>query len=267
MRRRTFARQMLADAPPLMTGRASGFADIVPFGTGGRMWAPVVDAKGRDQAVVALETSAGYFETLGIPIVLGRNFLPGDAVEKAAIVNESMARDLWLDGSPIGRPFVSAGTTHRVVGVVKDVHHYAFAIRATLPTMYTPIDGRTVPQVLVRHLDGATTQSLRSLALRLEPRACVTIAPLAANLDARLETSRVGAWLSSGVGALALILATLGVFSVVAYTVEQRTAEVGSGWRSARGRNRLSAQSSVATAAPWPLAWSRASRRRPRRPG
>ena len=158
-RRRAFARQMLADAPPLMAGHASGFADIVPFGTGGRMWAPILDAKGQDAAVVALETSPGYFETLGIPIVLGRNFLPGDMLEKAAIVNESMARDLWPDGSPIGRTVVSAGTAHRVVGVARDVRHHAFAIRATLPTMYTSIDGRTVPQMLVRHLDAAATQS------------------------------------------------------------------------------------------------------------
>jgi putative ABC transport system permease protein len=222
---RAFARQILDGAVPT-AGRRSGFADNVPFGVGGRMWITVQAGGSQPDDVLAVEADDGYFDTLGIPIVEGRAFQAGDAARRAVLVNETMARQFWPGASPIGQALQWSGD-HRVVGVVKDVRHYPFAPRLVFPTLYAPIDGRTVPQMLVRDLDAGAMAAIGRVAQALEPRVRVTAAPLARHLDLRLGPSRVAAWLASSVGVLGLALATIGVFSVLAYAVEQRTAEIG----------------------------------------
>jgi len=245
---RAFARHVLDDVT--VRGTASAFADNAPFGVADRMWVSVRSGDHRSEDVLGVEVSASYFDTLGIPVLSGRGFARGEG-RQAVLVNESMAREFWPGASPLGRVLTWNGE-RVVVGVVKDVRHYPFAPRTIFPTVYSPIDGRTVPQILVRRLDPGSVQAVAAFVRQLEPRVRVSVAPLARNLDDRLTRSRVGAGLASAVGVLGLLLAAVGVFSVFAYTVEQRRSEIGIrialGARSAQIVRALLASNGVALA-------------------
>jgi hypothetical protein len=152
------------------------------------------------------------------------------------LLRQRSARRLWPDGSAIGRTLsLAAGSKQaaahsvdrQIVGVVKDVHTYCGAVSAALPTVYAPIAGRTIPRLIVRHLDLRVTQSLEAFARRLEPRTHVVVTQVAETLDRRLAPSCVSAWIAGVLGLLAAALAGIGVFSVFAYTVEQRSTEIG----------------------------------------
>jgi len=223
---RAFARQVLDRVTPAVMGPAMGFADTEPFGAEGRLWLTVTGPDGRSEDVLVVDASAGYFATLGIPILLGRGFEPVDTTDGGVLVNETMAHEFWPLAPALGQRLTADGPRH-IVGIVKDVRHYPFAVRTTFPTIYLPIDGRTVPRILARHLPAASAQAIAVMAREIEPRARVTIEPLDARLTARLAQSRVSAMLAGAVGILGVILAALGVFSVFAYSVEQRTPDIG----------------------------------------
>jgi len=236
---RGFALQVLDNAPAVVAGRSFGFADIAPFMRGDRMWTTArvpgaVDT--RDDDALTLEVSSGYFEALRIPVVAGRTFEAADRTRDVILISESIARRLWPGGSAVGRTLsIAAGSKQaafhsvdrQIIGVVKDVSTYYGAVTAALPTIYTPIAGRTIPRLIVRHVDPRLTQALEAFARRLEPRARVAVTGVAETLDRRLAASRVTAWVAGALGLLAAALAGIGVFSVFAYTVEQRTSEMG----------------------------------------
>lgn len=189
----------------------------------------------REDDALRFEVSAGYFDTLRIPIVAGRNFEPADRNRDVALVSESIARRLSSHGSALGQRVLmgtgskgaGAQTDLEVVGVVKDVSAYYGNVTAAFPTIYTPIAGRTIPRLLVRHLDSGVTQAMGAFVQRIEPRTRLTVTSVAESLDKRFAQSRVGAWVAGVLGLLSVCLAGLGVFSVFAYTVEQRTSEIG----------------------------------------
>lgn len=236
---RSFALQVLDNAPAVVSGRPSGFANMGPFMPGDAMWttARVPGAvETREDDALKLEVSSGYFEALQIPIVAGRTFEPGDRNRDVILISESMARRLWPDGSAVGRTLrlaagskqaASQSVDRQIVGVAKDVSTYSGAVTAALPTVYAPIAGRTVPRLIVRHGDPRLTQALEAFARRIEPRARVVVTDVAETLDRRLAASRMTAWIAGVLGLLAAALAGIGVFSVFAYTVEQRTSEMG----------------------------------------
>jgi len=238
-RARGLARDLLGNLPPIMSSREFGFADIGPFMQADRMWAtarvPGATSSRADDAL-NIEVSGGYFQVLGIPIVAGRNFEPADTNRDVVLISESMAHRLWPDGSAVGRivelgdppkqPSAQTGDRH-VIGVVKDVNTYYGNVTTAFPTVYSPIAGRTLPRLIVRHLDPALTQAIAAFAQRIEPRSRLMVTSVAQNLDRRLAPSIVTAWAAGVLGLLAAALAGIGVFSVFAYAVEQRRSEVG----------------------------------------
>jgi predicted permease len=238
-RARSFALQVLANAPTVMPDRSLGFADVGPFMQADGMWTTArIPGAGRtrDDDAVMLEVSAGYFDALAIPIVAGRNFGPSDSKRDVILISESMAKRLWPNGSAVGRPILVGDSPKRatsqtgerqIIGVVKDANTYYGNVTSAFPTVYAPIAGRTVPRVIVRHLDPGLTQALAALAQRIEPRARLVVTTVSDSLDRRLAPSVVAAWAAGVLGLLAATLAGIGVFSVFAYAVEQRTAEVG----------------------------------------
>ena len=95
------------------------------------------------------------------------------------------------------------------------------------PTLYERIGPRVIPQVLVRDTDVAAKAAMAAFAAGLEPRVTVDVAPLSENRARLVESARVGPWLAAALGVLAVALAAIGVFSVFAFTVVQRTPEIG----------------------------------------
>ena len=236
---RGFALQTLDAMPTVMAGRSFGFADVGPFMPGDGMWATAAlpgVPETRPDDVLILEVSAEYFDTLQIPIVSGRNFEATDRDRDVIVITESLARRLWSAEPPVGRTIrLGAGSKQsgrqgrdrQVIGVVKDVHSYYGNVTTSFPTVYSPIGGRTIPRLIVRHLDPGLTQSIAAVARRIEPRAQVLVTSVEKSFDRRLQASRMSAWIAGVLGLLAVALTGIGVFSLFAYTVEQRTVEIG----------------------------------------
>jgi predicted permease len=172
------------------------------------------------------EISAGYFDVLGIPIVAGRNFQPGDAAREVIIVNETMARSYFEGEDPVGKSIITSGKdTREIVGVARDA--YLTGLERLVPLYFQPFTGNEAPRLLVRANFPGAQDIVSGIVRRLEGRARVQSTPLTDNLDRQLAGSRTMAAISGMLGIFALILAVVGISGVFAYVVQQRTKEIG----------------------------------------
>ena len=223
----------LEDALAAAGGEAIALTQTVPFGSGtikGSFRRSIADAKEEGNAVY--DVSPGYFETLGIPVVAGRLLHAGDTPGKAVVVNEALARLLGTSGSVIGRRIhVPADNGWNVpgdpeiVGVVRDAH--TTDLLAPNPTLYQPYSGRSLPVVLTRASSAAAMERIGALVNRIDPRVRLRSAPLINTVDERLRGTRTFAILASSIGLVSLLLATVGMFGVFAFWVQQRRHEIG----------------------------------------
>ncbi|HYK87153.1 MAG TPA: ABC transporter permease [Acidobacteriota bacterium] len=177
-----------------------------------------------------------YLETLGIPLVRGRDFSKRDDESSpgAVIVNETMARRYWPSEDPIGKWVRLRGRPremYQIVGVARDVHQHAFW-EAPAPYLYIPLYQRYFPEMIlhVRTVD----DSMAALPpIRREIEAIDNDLPvfdegsLRSQVDRALAQPRMAAALLSAAGGLSLILAVLGVYGIMNYWVLQRRHEIG----------------------------------------
>ena len=179
----------------------------------------------------------GYFGTIGTPFVSGRDFDAHDtgASARVAIVNDSFARAFFPDGAALGRHVTSAGVTYEIVGVVRDAK-YQHLRDPIMRTMYIPLTQRDGNQpsnlaYLVRLADGDAQRLIPDLdrvvrdadpALRLR-----RARPYTAVIDQSIGTERTMATLGGAFGALAMLVAALGMFGLLAFQVARRTNEIG----------------------------------------
>jgi predicted permease len=222
------------------------YDDSPPLGFGGGNWEPLeiagyVPGRSENMKIGRDLIAPGYFELMKIPILAGRGFddrdtatrLHKDPIRKVMIVNQEFARRFFPGLDPLGRQVRGWGEWFTVVGVVADIKHHQFTERPT-PFIYVPIRQVYRPEYgLTFHVrtNGPVADAIADIrreSAAIDPGMMIFDSmPMTEYISASLYGQKVGAVLLNVLGALALLMSALGLYSVMAYSVAQRTAEIG----------------------------------------
>jgi predicted permease len=187
-----------------------------------------------DQTVYTNGVSRGYFRTLGIPLLGGRDFEARDDLDSPAIgiVNETLARRFWPGRSALGRRLaLTDGTTIEAVGLAPDIKHESLEEKPA-PLLYLPLTQRPVSTAtfLIKTTLGprATAALVRERVAAVEPNLVVyNLQPLEERFGLALLANRALAWVSGVLGLLGLTLGAIGTYGIVSFLMEQRRREIG----------------------------------------
>ena len=210
-----------------------------------RQWGYANDVTPEDRAAEAppsgllqagwRSVTPGFFETLSVPLIRGRAFTAADraGAPRVAIVSQSLAARMWPGENPVGRRFFwggVSGRTRTVIGVVGDIRDVRLDAPVT-PMLYLPYGQLALGDMtmLVRTRAGAAAvaEGIRREIHAIDPALPVAeIAPLAANRAVSMSAPRFRTAMLAVFGMVALLLASVGLYGVVAFTVSQRTREI-----------------------------------------
>ncbi|MGA8143752.1 MAG: ABC transporter permease [Candidatus Acidiferrales bacterium] len=179
----------------------------------------------------------GYFQALGIPLVRGRIFDEHDGLNspQVAVISESLARDRWPNQDPIGHTIEFGNMDGdlrllTIVGIVGDTHEYGLDVPPR-PTVYVNLFQRPRAAITLTMLSDADTRlvasAARGILQDLNPEIPVRFRTVSQVYSASLGSRRFNVILIGFFGITALLLATAGVFGVMAYSVSRRTREIG----------------------------------------
>ncbi len=224
----------------------------------GGIWRPIVDGKD-DRLASSRFITPGYFSTMGIPLLQGRDFSASDRGEtdRVAIVSESFIKTFWPSENGVGRTFgLSFGKmTFRIVGVVADVRFRGLD-RESEPQMYfasaqmpdKSFEWFAPKDIVVSSGSDPRTliSAIRQIVARVDPMQPVSdVQTLADVVDDDSSPRRTQLWVMSAFALAAFILAGVGIHGLLAFSVSQRTQEIG--LRRALGAQASSIASLVAS--------------------
>jgi predicted permease len=239
---------------------AAGITDALPLGRN-RTWGArakgVVYERGRAPLAFPRMVTDGYPAAMGIPLRAGRDTAPTDTAssEPVIMINETMARTLWPGQDPIGKVVLNAcAPERRVVGVVGDVRHLALE-QTSGNEMYIPMrqcGDRPSHDLVVRStlaaapLASAVREALKPVARNLAGNDFRTLQQI---VDKSVSPRRFTVMLLGAFAAFALVLASLGIYALISYSVNQRTQEIGI--RMAMGATALDIQRQIVGQTLW----------------
>ena len=214
--------------------QSAGLSSIVPLAMSGReeFEVSIADAAGGTsrRRIFANRLAPGWFETVRIPFVAGRDFTWNDreGSPRVAVVNDTLAQQFW-NGDAIGKQILNGRQPLDVVGVVRDSKYWTLG-ETVAPTLYLPLQqGASHGATLhVRTSDArATTRVILDEMQRLAPAQPVDLAPMSETVAVAVRPAQIGAAATGAFGVLAILLSALGVYGLVSFFVAQRLREIG----------------------------------------
>jgi predicted permease len=256
-RKLTLTTELLRRVSTLPGVQAAAFAENGPLGS--RIDGDMVEGPSHEGLRVGADrTSPGFFDTVGIPRIAGRDFTAADrsGAPMVVIINQTLARKLFPNQNALGRmlhiPHGKWDGDYQIVGIVADTHYYDVH-KPPQPFLWASI-AQIPPYMPTLHVrtKSAATAAMTAAVLREFDAVdkgfpVFNIRTMASRIEDSLSRERMVASLAGAFGLLALTLAAVGLYGLLAYSVSRRTREIGI--RMALGANGRSVMWMVASEA------------------